>query len=387
MSALVSQPDWGVAVSETLQWGASRVRSRNGLAERVELVAPWPVRIVQMSAWAGVASDRASLELGPDEHLIPWLPGRTRVIDVVSTTEYDLEGDPFVRGFRAGGAALLSFPDGTTEVVSVSVLTTNLFLSDAAVTTPVLGTTITPLLRAVLEADAVAIARRSPSVGTATYSWRCVDTRHDGADDAADEDWTISLDDVDVMARIAEASEMHEAGSERLVGLGGAWRRIVPGAGVTAVTQRHVLLSAAEVLDLRRWLYRRRGPLTPCWVPTGMSLGRIGVEVFEALNVLEVDDPGTDEVDALRQAVIVWPRVGPPTAHAVGTILRYGEETVPEGRAWLAGLSPALTETDILGAQWLVHSRLDDTVTIQWLSSEAAAVTLQWMSTPVEVAE
>lgn len=351
----------------------------------MELVAPWPTRMIRVAGWADVATDRAALNLGEDEHLIPWLPGRSRVTAVVSTTQYTIGGDPAARGFVVGASAVFETADGETEVVTIGAITTDVFLSAAPSLTIAVGATLMPLLSAALEADQVSVIRVSPSGAVLDTTWRVVDTQHAGAAEAADEEWTEVLDGVEVLTRLAETSENNLTSSERFGGVGGAWRRVVPGATRTAITQQHVVLSALEVHELRQWLYRRRGPLSPCWVPLGLSLGSVGVETHESNAVLEIDDPGEDGVPDLRQAVIVWEADGAPSVHTIGNILRPGEASVPDGRAWLIGLSPALSASSYRGAQWLVHCRLTDAVTIRWLSPEAAEVALSWLSTPLEV--
>lgn len=386
MFDLLHMPDWPGPVEETLVWGVSRRRSRDGSFERVELVAPWPARLVRTSAWADVLTDRNALDLASTERLIPWLPGRSRITSSESDTEFNLGGDPTARGFVVGESALLETADGEREVVTVGAVASTLHITGTPTLTVGTGTTIMPLLAAYLEDDQISVVRASPSGGSMLMTWRVDDTQHDGADDAEDEDWTIALDGVDVLTRVATSNEAHLVASERFGGIGGAWLRVVPGAGQTLITQQHVFLSALEILDLRRWLYRRRGPLTPCWVPLGLSLGSCVVETHESLAVLEVDDPGSTTVHDDRQAILAWPTTGDPTAHRVGAILRFGDATVPEGRAWLIGLDPPLAHSTVRAAQWLVHSRLSETVTLSWFSPEAAAVTLQWASTPEEVA-
>lgn len=384
VSALATLPSWGDVIEETLQWGASRVRSRDGTAERVELLSPWPTRTFRLSGWANIATDRAALDLGEGEHSIPWLPGKSRVTEVVSGTEYSIYGDPVARGFVSGAEAVFETPAGDTEVVTLGAITSNVFLTGSPTMTIVEGTTLTPLIEAVLDDDQVQVIRLSPRGATQDVVWRVLDTQHVGAGGSADEDWTGTLDSIEVIERLAQSSEGNQVSSERFAGLGGAWRRVVPGDPQTFISQQHVFTSAPEVLEFREWLYRRRGPLLPCWVPHGMSLGTPQIETHESTAVIEIDDPGDDTVHDLRQAVIAWATDGTASSHTVGDILRYGEASVPEGRAWLIGLDPVLSASDLQAVQWLVHCRLTNTVTLRWHSPEAVEVALTWLSTPLE---
>lgn len=398
--------DWGGGVVETLSWSTSVALSRDGSTEERRSVRPTPHREIRFGAHVDASLDlEIHADWGGDS--VRWLPGATYPAETGSgLTQIDLTVAPHLLGFEQDRDALVVSADGTTQQTTVTGIviagTPSILVSPAV--DVVDGDYLVPLIDARL-ASSFEVARSSPTrrAGEVVYI-QTSSARHDAPGGVDEFDLSTSLDpDIETIEPESGAAEI-EVFWRRPSGQGEGYSRRVeevnPGLGarsfvdvdsITRVgfTHDHALLSRQDAWSFRRFLYRRRGRLDPCFVPAGHWIEFLGTRHDSGTDFWAIVDHGwASTVPDSRFAIVLHLADGTRSYHTIGEIADSSHATlpVPAGEAWILNPYPAVTSydaDDVIGVDWLVYARLaTDTISIAWASSTTARASLEWAPVP-----
>lgn len=382
-------PDWSGGFAETLQWGTSVRLSRGGAVESRQCVRPHPVRTLQVGLFVDPAVDLDWQHPDNATRTVKFLPGAVRDFSVVSADTVNLGVRAEALGFDFREALILS-TDGT-EQVEVASPSGDLLIFDSAMTWSD-GDVIYPLVD-VAQLSTLAMTRFSGLAhGAQVELTQTSSARYFGDEFGSVPGYDVFRDVISPAVGV-DQEVFVSRGASVSSSVGRRWEVADPGVGARdyyevddiarlRVDQSHLLATHAEILSMRRALYRRAGRLRPCFVGTGHTLDIVGVSDFAGVSIYRTEDIGwaNAAVTDARRAVSVTDSAGAITHHFVELASTFSGTPAPDGESFIVAESDDFP-ADPVKVEWLFWARLDsDAHTIQHLSCGVATVELSWVA-------